>query len=108
MKKKLRLRLNFGFALLMIALMVIVSGCGKPARPDIILATTTSTQDSGLLDLLIPDFEKKTGYKVKTVAVGTGAALAMGEKGDADVMLVHAPSSEKKLVDNQTAINYQL
>jgi len=120
MKKKLRLRLNFGFALLM-AIMVIVSGCGtaatptkqaaetaKPARPDLILATTTSTQDSGLLDVLIPAFEKKTGYKVKTVAVGTGAALAMGEKGDADVMLVHAFASEKKLVDNKTAINYQL
>ena len=120
MKKKLRLRLNLGFALI-IAIMVIVSGCGtaatptkqtaevpKPARPDIILATTTSTQDSGLLDVLIPAFEKKTGYKVKTVAVGTGAALAMGEKGDADVMLVHAFASEKKLVDNKTAINYQL
>lgn len=124
MKRKLRLHLNFGFALLMIAIMVIVVGCGttatpttpapqttetpKPARPDIILATTTSTQDSGLLAVLIPDFEKKTGYKVKTIAVGTGAALAMGEKGDADVLLVHAFTSEKKLVDNQTAINYQL
>lgn len=108
----------------MITLMIIVTGCGKtatpttpapqttetpkPARPDIILATTTSTQDSGLLDVLIPDFEKKTGYKVKTIAVGTGAALAMGEKGDADVLLVHAPASEKKLVDAKTAINYQL
>ena len=80
----------------------------KPANPALILATTTSTQDSGLLDVLIPDFEKKTGYKVKTIAVGTGAALAMGEKGEADVLLVHAPSSEKKLVDNQTGINYQL
>ena len=124
MKKKLRLHLNFGFALLIIAVMVIVVGCGsaatpttpapkttevpKPANPDLILATTTSTQDSGLLDVLIPDFEKKTGYKVKTVAVGTGAALAMGEKGEADVLLVHAPASEKKLVDNQIGINYQL
>jgi len=123
MKKKLISRLNI-FALLMIALMVIVVGCGtattpkapepqtaetpKPARPDVILATTTSTQDSGLLDVLIPAFEKKTGYKVKTVAVGTGAALAMGEKGDADALLVHAFTSEKKLVDNKTAINYQL
>ena len=79
-----------------------------PKNPDVILATTTSTQDSGLLDVLIPQFEDKTGYKVKTVAVGTGAALALGEKGDADVLLVHAPSSEQKLVDNGTAINYQL
>jgi len=124
MKKKLRLHLNFGFALLMIAVMTIVVGCGtaatpttpapqttetpKPAKPDLILATTTSTQDSGLLDLLIPDFEKKTGYKVKTVAVGTGAALQMGVKGEADVLLVHAPASEKPLVDDKTAINYQL
>ncbi len=65
-----------------------------PARPEVILATTTSTQDSGLLDVLIPDFERKTGYKVKTTAVGTGAALAMGTKGEADVLLVHAPSAE--------------
>ncbi|WP_243450213.1 substrate-binding domain-containing protein [Desulfosporosinus sp. Sb-LF] len=125
MKKNFRFRLNFGFALLIIALLVVVVGCGKsatpttpaaaqktevpkPANPDLILATTTSTQDSGLLDVLIPAFEKKTGYKVKTVAVGTGAALAMGEKGDADVLLVHAFASEKKLVDNKTAINYQL
>lgn len=85
-----------------------VSPAPAPSNPDLILATTTSTQDSGLLDILIPSFEKKTGYKVKTVAVGTGAALAMGEKGEADVLLVHAPSSEKKLVDNQTAVNYNL
>jgi len=66
----------------------------SPARPDLLLSTTTSTQDSGLLDVLIPDFEKKTGYKVKTSAVGTGAALAIGARGDADVVLVHAPSLE--------------
>ena len=123
MKKKLKLRFNFASALLM-AIMVIVVGCGatpapttpapqtaetpKPARPNVILATTTSTQDSGLLKVLVPAFEKKTGYVVKTVAIGTGAALAMGEKGDADVLLVHAPSSEKKLVDSKAAINYQL
>jgi tungstate transport system substrate-binding protein len=66
----------------------------SPARPDLLLSTTTSTQDSGLLDVLIPDFEKKTGYKVKTSAVGTGAALAIGARGDADVVLVHAASLE--------------
>jgi tungstate transport system substrate-binding protein len=83
---------------------LVVTACGgaapaattspAPARPDLLLATTTSTQDSGLLDVLIPDFEKRTGYKVKTSAVGTGAALAIGAKGDADVVLVHAPSAE--------------
>ncbi|HWJ02481.1 MAG TPA: substrate-binding domain-containing protein, partial [Verrucomicrobiae bacterium] len=107
-------------ALLLVLMFVLgVAGCGnnstsngtqpaKPANPDLILATTTSTQDSGLLDMLIPEFEKKTGYKVKTVAVGTGAALALGEKGEADVLLTHAPASEKKLVDNKAVINYAL
>jgi tungstate transport system substrate-binding protein len=70
-----------------------------PANPNLILATTTSTQDSGLLDVLVPMFEAQTGYKVQTVAVGTGAALKMGEEGNADVLLVHAPSSEVKLMD---------
>ncbi|MDA8228921.1 MAG: substrate-binding domain-containing protein, partial [Desulfitobacterium hafniense] len=84
------------------------SQTSQPTNTALILATTTSTQDSGLLDVLVPQFEQKTGYKVKTIAVGTGAALAMGEKGEADVLLVHAPSSEKKLIDEKTGINYQL
>lgn len=71
-----------------------------PANPDIILATTTSTQDSGLLDVLIPAFEAATGYTVKTVAVGTGQALKMGEEGNADVLLVHAPASEVTFMEN--------
>ena len=65
-----------------------------PANPNLILATTTSTQDSGLLDVLVPMFEEQTGYTVQTIAVGTGEALKMGEEGNADVLLVHAPSSE--------------
>lgn len=100
-------------------LMMIFTGCAKkqaeapnqpptPANPDVILSTTTSTQDSGLLDVLIPEFEKKTGYKIKTIAVGTGAALAMGEKGEADVLLVHAPDAEKKVVASGAAINRRL
>jgi len=64
------------------------------AKRDIILATTTSTQDSGLLDLLVPDFQARTGYVVKTVAVGSGQALKMGEEGNADVLLVHSPAAE--------------
>jgi len=66
----------------------------KPENPDVILATTTSTRDSGLLDYLLPIFQEQTGYVVKMVAVGTGEALRMGEEGNADVLLVHAPSSE--------------
>ena len=73
-----------------------LSACAStaPANPNIILATTTSTQDSGLLDVLVPMFEEQTGYTVQTIAVGTGEALKMGEEGNADVLLVHAPSSE--------------
>jgi len=69
------------------------------SNPTLILATTTSTQDSGLLDVLVPMFEQQTGFTVQTVAVGTGAALKMAEEGNADVLLVHAPSSEKALMD---------
>ncbi len=65
---------------------------------DLILATTTSTQDSGLLDVLVPAFEEATGYSVKTVAVGSGEALKLGEEGNADVLLVHSPAAEKELV----------
>src|SRR5262249_57291856 len=64
----------------------------------VILSTTTSTQDSGLLDVLVPMFESETGYTVKTLSVGTGQALALAAKGEADVALVHAPSLEKKYV----------
>lgn len=65
-----------------------------PANPNIILATTTSTQDSGLLDVLVPLFEEQSGYTVQTIAVGSGEAMKMGEEGNADVLLVHAPASE--------------
>ncbi len=80
----------------------------KPANVDLILATTTSTQDSGLLDVLIPAFEKQTGYKVKTIAVGSGQAMTMGERGEADVLLVHAPASEVKFMDANHGITRQL
>jgi len=73
-------------------------GPAAPAVPELILATTTSTRDSGLLDDLVPLFEGQTGYVVKTVAVGTGEALKMGEEGNADVLLVHAPSSEEEFM----------
>jgi tungstate transport system substrate-binding protein len=79
-----------------------------PSNPELILATTTSTQDSGLLDVLVPMFESQTGYNVKTVAVGTGAALAMGQRGEADVLLVHAPTSELPLIESGDAINRRL
>ena len=80
----------------------------KPSNPDMILATTTSTQDSGLLDALIPMFEQQTGYKVKTVAVGSGAAMTMGERGEADVLLVHAPDSEVKFMQANHGVSRKL
>ena len=75
---------------------------------DVILATTTSTQDTGLLDVLVPIYEEQTDYNLKVIAVGSGQALAMGERGDADALLVHAPSSELELVNKGVAINRQL
>ena len=83
-------------------LAVVMVACGGDAdagdRP-VILATTTSTQDSGLLDELIPRFERETGRTVQTVAVGSGQALEMGSQGAADVLLVHSPDAEQELVD---------
>lgn len=77
----------------------------KPSSPDMILATTTSTRDTGLLDVLIPMFQTQTGYKVKTVAVGSGAAIALGQAGNADVLLVHSPTDELKFMESGYGIN---
>ena len=79
-----------------------------PAQPEVILATTTSVQDTGLLDVLVPMFEKETGYHVKAIAVGTGQALAMAGRGEADVVLVHAPDAEKKYVTEGSLTNRRL
>jgi tungstate transport system substrate-binding protein len=77
-------------------------------QKNIILATTTSTQDSGLLDVLIPVFERETGYFVKTIAVGSGQAMAMGKKGEADVLLVHSPAAEKKFMAEGYGVNRRI
>jgi tungstate transport system substrate-binding protein len=82
------------WARMVVKIEVVAEAVAAPANPDLILATTTSTQDSGLLDVLIPMFEKQTGYKVKTVAVGSGEAIKMGQEGNADVLLVHSPAAE--------------
>lgn len=84
----------------------LVAEAAAPARSatlptgpaDVILATTTSTQDSGLLDVLVPRFEKQSGYHLKPIAVGSGAALKMGERGAADVLLVHSPQAEEEFM----------
>lgn len=89
----------------------VLLGTVPPAgerQKDIIFATTTSTQDTGLLDELIPVFEKKTGYRVKTIAVGSGQAMAMGERGEADVLLVHSKDAEEKFIRRGFGVNRRI
>jgi len=87
----------------LLIILLTLASCGDDAesassgRP-VILATTTSTQDSGLLDLLVPAFERRTGRRVKTVAVGSGEAIELGSRGEADVLLVHSPDDEEALM----------
>ena len=83
---------------LLLLFLTMPAGAQAPSRT-VILSTTTSTQDSGLLDVLVPLFERKTGYTVKAISVGTGQALALAARGEADVTLAHAPSLEKKYVE---------
>jgi tungstate transport system substrate-binding protein len=110
-----------GVALLAAALTVVLAACGagvpapatagapSPAgAADLILATTTSTADSGLLDVLVPAFEEASGYAVKTVAVGSGAALKLGAEGNADVLLVHSPAAEMAFMDAGAGVDRRL
>ena len=104
---------SIGFVFVLMAVLSLVfsvtpATAASHKQKNIILSTTTSTQDSGLLDVLIPIFEKKTGYFVKTIAVGSGQAMAMGQKGEADVLLVHSPAAEKKFVTEGYGINRRL
>lgn len=88
------------FALICVGAALAGAGCARPGpKPSLTLATTTSTQDSGLLDVLVPMFRAQTGIEVKVVAVGTGQALELGRRGDADVLLVHDPVGEQRFVD---------
>jgi tungstate transport system substrate-binding protein len=93
---------------LLVAVAVLVPAVAGAQRPPVIVSTTTSTQDSGLLDVLVPLFEKQTGYTVKTVPVGTGQALALAGRGEADVALVHAPALEKTYVADGKLSNRRL
>ncbi len=110
--KPIRMRASLGRfvagAALLCTLHAAVFCNAQAARRTVILTTTTSTQDSGLLDVLVPMFEKQTGYVVKTVSVGTGQALALGGRGEADVVLVHAPEAEKRYLAEGTLINRRL
>jgi tungstate transport system substrate-binding protein len=77
------------------------------AKDSLMMATTTSTDNTGLLDYLAPKFEKDTGINLKWVATGTGKALKMGASCDVDILFVHAPASEKKFVDSGFGVNRQ-
>jgi len=105
--RKTRRIYSLGVLVLLTALLIMGSP-GQAQQKDVIMATTTSTQDSGLLDVLLPMFGKKTGYFVKTIAVGSGQAMAMGQKGEADVLLVHSPEAEKKFVADAYGVNRRL
>ncbi|MFA5308413.1 MAG: substrate-binding domain-containing protein [Dehalococcoidales bacterium] len=110
MKNKSRIAVVMMVLVLLASLVTAVAGCGSktPDNPEIIMASTTSTRDSGLMDVLIPIFEEETGYTIKPVYVGTGAAIQMGQEGNADVLLVHAPSLEKPFMDDGYGTNRKL
>jgi len=101
-------------AVILLTCLLLYAGCTRNAasvsiKGKITLATTTSTQDSGLLNYLLPEFTKQTGWEVDVVAVGSGAALRMGRDGDADVLLVHARPDELKFItDGYGSVRYDV
>jgi tungstate transport system substrate-binding protein len=101
-------RVIAGIWLALIGLLAAPTGAALAQSHVVIVSTTTSTQDSGLLDVLVPLFEKKTGLTVKTISVGTGQALALAARGEADVTLAHAASLEKKYVAEGKMTNRRL
>ena len=88
----------FRVGTLLAAAALLLTACSSGPEDELILATTTSLNDSGLLDQLVPLFEEETGVQVKIISVGTGAALRMGAEGNADVLLTHAPAAERALL----------
>jgi tungstate transport system substrate-binding protein len=113
-KETLVLSMRQTIPALVLAAVLLVGGCSSTASPpppaagpsaerSLILATTTSTQDSGLLDELLPQFTRDSGWQVKTLAVGSGQAIELGRRGEADVLLVHSPAVEQAFVAKGTA-----
>jgi tungstate transport system substrate-binding protein len=97
------------FSVLLAALFFLVSCSAEPShKSNLLLVSTTSTQDSGLLDVLLPAFTAQTGYQVQLVAVGSGQALKIGEQGNADVILLHSPDAEKEFVSSGFSIDRRL
>ncbi|MDH3520910.1 MAG: substrate-binding domain-containing protein [Myxococcales bacterium] len=100
----MRLRCIDMVATAAVSLLLASSGCGEGSGK-LLLATTTSVRDSGLLDTLVPVFQERTGIEVQVIAVGSGAALRMGSEGNADVLLTHAPEGEQALVTSGAALS---
>jgi len=96
-----------GLCLVLLVTAALASPATSQSRT-VIVSTTTSTQDSGLLDVLVPMFEKKSGMSVKTISVGTGQALALAARGEADVTLAHAPELERRYVAEGKMLNRRL
>jgi tungstate transport system substrate-binding protein len=97
------------FAVLLLA-SIITASCGASSsqNTNLLLVSTTSTQDSGLLDVILPAFTEKTGYTVQLVAVGSGQALKIGAEGNADVILLHSPAAEKQFMSDGFGIDRRL
>ena len=97
------------FFILLVALILLVScNTQQTQKSDLLLVSTTSTQDSGLLDVLLPAFESQNGYRVQLIATGSGQALKIAEQGNADVILLHSPAAEKEFVANGFGIDRRL
>ncbi len=107
---KYREKLKKIIAILIILIMMIgmgpaLAGCKRNGENALLLVTTTSVYDSGLLNYLLPKFTKDTGIEVKPIAVGTGEAIKMAQRGDADIIIVHAPEKEKEMIKKGYALN---
>jgi tungstate transport system substrate-binding protein len=96
--------------IVLLVTLFFLASCSAPSpqHADLLLVSTTSTQDSGLLDALLPAFTNRTGYNIQLVAVGSGQALKIGEQGNADVILLHSPAAEKEFVANGLGIDRRL
>jgi len=90
------------------SILLVSCSFGQSQTSDLLLVSTTSTQDSGLLDVLLPAFTGRTGYYVQLIAVGSGQALKIGEQGNADVILLHSPAAEEDFIAQGFGIDRRL
>lgn len=96
------------FCFFVVSVLLVSCSQGLSQNSDLLLVSTTSTQDSGLLDVLLPAFTEETGYQVQLIAVGSGQALKIGAQGNADAILLHSPEAEKEFVANGFGVDRRL